>query len=287
MGDALTRRWTVIRQPLGPGRLLLEYGPLHAVIWTVPAEFTAVAAAAALHALEHVAAHRVLVRRFIGEILPAGDLPPVVAAMIAATRVLKEPEATPMICVAGAIADAATDAAAAAGAAVVTVNNGGDIALRLAPGRQIRVGLHSGLDAGAIAGTLTVTAADGIGGICTSGLGGRSLTRGIASAVTVLAPRAIAADAAASLVANQTYVPYPGIEQAPARAVDPDSDLRDLAVTVRVPPDLPDSVREEALRRGALEAERLGRTIHGAVLFVGSRRRLAGNVREEAIQWLK
>ena len=83
MGDALTRRWTVIRQPLGPGRLLLEYGPLHAVIWTVPAEFIAVAAAAALHALEQVAAHRVLVRRFIGEILPAAALPPVVGGRVA------------------------------------------------------------------------------------------------------------------------------------------------------------------------------------------------------------
>ena len=192
-----------------------------------------------------------------------------------------------MICVAGAIADAATDAAAGARAAGGARNNRGAHPPPHPPGPPIPGGLHSGLDAGGIAGTLTVTAADGIGGICTSGLGGRSLTRGIASAVTVLAPRAIAADAAASLVANQTYVPYPGIEQAPARAVDPDSDLRDLAVTVRVPPDLPDSVREEALRRGALEAERLGRTIHGAVLFVGSRRRLAGNVREEAIQWLK
>lgn len=283
----MTHRWTVTRQPLGPGRLLLECGPLHAVIQTAPAEYTAVAAEAALRALEQVAAHRDLVRRFIGAIGSAADLPPVVAAMVAATRALDEPEATPMICVAGAIADAAAAAAAAAGAALVTVNNGGDIALRLAPGQQVRVGLHSGLAGGGIAGTLTLTAADGVGGICTSGLGGRSLTRGIASAVTVLATTAIAADAAASLVANQTYVPYPGIERAPAKSVDPDSDLGDLAVTIRVPPALPANVCEEALRRGALEAERLGRTIHGAVLFVGSRRRLAGHVKEEAIQWLK
>lgn len=285
MGFVVKSGWTVVREPLGPGRLLLQCGPMHTVIQADPPELVSIAAAAALQALEAVASHRDLLRRFIGEIEESPALPAVVQAMIAATRATGEREVTPMVCVAGAIADAAADAAAAAGAQVVTVNNGGDIALRLAPGQRLRVGLHSGLAGGRVAATLEVSAADCIGGICTSGLGGRSLTRGIASAVTALAPRATAADAAATLIANRTFVPHPGVIQAPACTVDPGTDLRDLPVTVSVAPDLPAAVWDEALRRGVAEAERLRPGIYGAVLFVGPHHGVAGNVNKEELQW--
>ena len=43
-------------------------------------------------------------------------------------------------------------------------------------------------------------------GVTTSGVGGRSLTRGIASAVTVLAANASVADAAATAIGNACFV---------------------------------------------------------------------------------
>jgi hypothetical protein len=93
-------------------------------------------------------------------------------------------------------------------------------------------------------------------GIATSGRGGRSFSLGIADSATVLAATAAAADAAATLVANAVNVEHPAIERQPARALDPDSDLLDLPVTVAVGV-LPPALVEEALNRGAVEARRL------------------------------
>src|SRR5262249_31034737 len=71
-------------------------------------------------------------------------------------------------------------------------------------------------------------------GIATSGQGGRSFSLGIADAVTVLARRAADADAAATLIANAVDLDHRAIERRPAASLDPDSDLGNLPVTVRV-----------------------------------------------------
>jgi ApbE superfamily uncharacterized protein (UPF0280 family) len=133
------------------------------------------------------------------------------------------------------------------------VNNGGDIAFHVAPGHELKAGIFvERLD-----GAVTLTHDNPARGIATSGWGGRSFSLGIADAVTVLAPTAAAADAAATVVANAVNADHPAIERQPARALDPDSDLGALMVTTRVGR-LPSDVVAGALDRGAAEARRLG-----------------------------
>ena len=107
------------------------------------------------------------------------------------------------------------------------------------------------------AGKLTLRASEDIGGIATSGRHGRSLSLGIADAVTVLAENAAAADVAATLIANEVDLPgHPAIHRAPATKVDPDSDLRDRPVVVEVET-LSDGEVREALERGLNAAEEM------------------------------
>ena len=132
------------------------------------------------------------------------------------------------------------------------MNDGGDIAIHLTPGHELRAGIF----ATALDGVARLTCDRPVRGIATSGRGGRSFSLGIADSATVLAATAAAADAAATLIANAVNIDHPSIERRPARELDPDSDLLDLPVTVAVGP-LPDDVIAEALDRGAAEARRL------------------------------
>ncbi|MEP2504611.1 MAG: UPF0280 family protein [Paracoccaceae bacterium] len=143
---------------------------------------------------------------------------------------------TPMICVAGAVAeyvlasmvrDRSLDRA--------YVNNGGDIALYLAQGQGFDVGVCANPSSGAITSVAQISERGGIGGIATSGRRGRSHSLGIADAVTVLAATAAEADAAATLIANAVDLPgHEGIVRTPANQLSPDSDLANRLVTIDV-----------------------------------------------------
>ncbi|WP_343716776.1 UPF0280 family protein [Inquilinus sp.] len=165
---------------------------------------------------------------------------------------------TPMAAVAGAVAEAVLAAmSAAAPLARAYVNNGGDIALYLAPGQSFTVGLVDRPDRPGLFGTSVLTAEDGIRGIATSGWRGRSFSLGIADAVTILAAGAAEADAAATVVANAVDLPgHPAIQRVPARELQPDSDLGDRPVTRGVGPLAPDEI-DAALAAGAGTAETL------------------------------
>lgn len=151
---------------------------------------------------------------------------------------------TPMAAVAGAVADHVITAYRRPGVQRAWVNNGGDIALHLCPGTQVRVGLYADparLDLSQLLhglmldGQLLVSAQHRVRGVATSGWGGRSLSLGIADAVTVLAADAATADAAATVIANAVDVQAGGIERRPACDVQDDSDLGERLVTVAVP----------------------------------------------------
>lgn len=185
---------------------------------------------------------------------------------------------TPMIAVAGAVAD---EVLAAICSAVrlrrVYVNNGGDIAVHLAPGESYSVSM-SGAD-GTDLGTLRFGSDDGIRGIATSGTGGRSHSFGIADSVTVLAATAAAADVAATLIANAVDLPDdPRIQRVPASELQPDSDLRDRLVVIAVPPLDPAEV-SEALARGRVQADRMRNAglIKGAALFLQGQTKTVGS----------
>ena len=140
---------------------------------------------------------------------------------------------TPMAAVAGAVADEIADAmVAAAPLDRCAVNNGGDIALRLAPGETFALGLVDRPDQPSLFARATIRAEERIGGIATSGWRGRSFSLGVADAVTLLARDTAQADAAATLVANAVDLPgHTGIVRARADSVQPDSDLGGRLVT--------------------------------------------------------
>jgi ApbE superfamily uncharacterized protein (UPF0280 family) len=186
---------------------------------------------------------------------------------------------TPMAAVAGAVAEEILAAMVAASElSRAYVNDGGDIALHLSADEKFVVGMVERSDRPSLPGTSTVRANDPVRGIATSGWRGRSFSLGIADAVTVLADRAAAADAAATIIANAVDLPgHPGIVRAPACELAPDSDLGDRPVTQAVGELTVDEVHQ-ALEAGARIAERLLRIglIRSSALSVQGETRVVG-----------
>jgi len=143
---------------------------------------------------------------------------------------------TPMAAVAGSVAEEILGAMQ--GAAELDrayVNNGGDIALHLAPGEQFSVGVMDQPDRQGVMRTMLIHAEDAIAGIATSGRYGRSFSLGIADAVTVLAKTAAQADAAATIIANAVDLPgHPAVLRCPANEMQVESDLGPRLVTCEV-----------------------------------------------------
>ena len=151
---------------------------------------------------------------------------------------------TPMAAVAGSVAQTLIACYDRPGIGRAWVNNGGDIALHLVAGQQVRVGLFADLarlDDAMLAtgvstdGVMEIDATMGVAGVATSGWRGRSFSLGIADSVTVLAATAAVADAAATVIANAVNVADRRIVRRPASEVKDDSDLADILVTVDVP----------------------------------------------------
>ena len=190
---------------------------------------------------------------------------------------------TPMAAVAGAVAEEILAGMRASAQLLrAYVNNGGDIALHLAPGEKFVVGIVERPDRPSLFGTATVQACDPIRGIATSGWGGRSFSLGIADAVTVLADRAAAADAAATIIANAVDLPgHPAIIRVPACQLAPDSDLADRPVTQAVG-ELSAAEVNQALRGGVEIAERLQQIglIRSAALKLQGETRVVGCIPE-------
>jgi ApbE superfamily uncharacterized protein (UPF0280 family) len=206
-----------------------------------------------------------------------------------ACRAVRSGFITPMAAVAGSVADELIACYRREGVHRAWVNNGGDIALHLAPGHSVRVGLFADLarlDASAaldavgqgraeglaVDGKFAIDAAQPVRGVATSGWRGRSFSLGIADSVTVLARTAAEADAAATVVANavnlaQDDAEASRIQRRPACELKDDTDLGALLVTVDVPALGAESVRR-ALAAGARCARELQvrGLIWGAVL---------------------
>ena len=193
--------------------------------------------------------------------------------MAAAVAPFRPVFVTPMAAVAGAVAEEVLAALVGPGITRAYANNGGDIALWLAPGERLTCALavSDGMD------RVMVAATDPVRGIATSGWRGRSFSLGIADAVTVVARTAALADAAATMVANAVNADHPGIGRRPARDIRCDSDLGDRLVTVSVPVLAPEE-RACALEAGlrAAEAFRARGLIEGAALFLQGERRATG-----------
>jgi hypothetical protein len=175
---------------------------------------------------------------------------------------------TPMAAVAGAVADGVLNAMCAGRRLDrAYVNNGGDIAIHLTAGTEFSSAIVHNADCPAIDATLTVAFGDGIGGLATSGWRGRSLSPGIADAVTVLAENAALADVAATLIAGAVCVDSPAVTRQPANSLHDDTDLGAMPVTTAVGL-LTATEKSTALQRGLQLARQYfeGGLIGGAYL---------------------
>ena len=251
------------------GRLHLNHGPIDLVIraWGEPvAVQTAYAKATRRFAtiLDELVAELPMLRsdNLQG---PAGS---VARKMTLAVAPYRPTFITPMAAVAGAVADEIlVSLVSGGGIRRAYVNNGGDIAVHLDPGESLvaAIAARSGQPD-----SVTLHATDPVRGIATSGWRGRSFSRGIADAVTVLAADAAQADAAATIIANSVDLPgHPAIARRPATEIKADSDLGERLVTVQVGP-LSPSDCAAALKRGlvAAEAARRQGLLHSAALFL-------------------
>lgn len=216
-------------------RLHLHDGPIDLIVGvfgSVQEINTAYQAGAArfVTVLDELCSELALLRQPAGKI-PVGAIANRMAAAVApyAQRTF----ITPMAAVAGAVAEEILGAmTSAANLSRAYVNNGGDIALHLAPGEKFVVGMIERPDRPSLFGTATLDSSQPVRGIATSGWRGRSFSLGIADAVTVLADRAAMADAAATIIANAVDLPgHPCVVRVPARELAPDSDLGELLVT--------------------------------------------------------
>ncbi|MDM7945166.1 MAG: UPF0280 family protein [Oceanibaculum nanhaiense] len=274
---------SIQRAFLPDGRLHLQHGPIDLVIEAFGplaevrrAYWQAVQAFDGL--LEALTLELHLLRRPLGG-APPTLYGPVAKRMLAAVWPHRDIHLTPMAAVAGSVADHVLAALLKDRRLTKAyVNDGGDIAFHLTGGESFRAGLVPDLTQATMEGLAEIPFESPVRGIATSGSGGRSLSLGIADAVTVLAADAAAADAAATLIANAVDLPnHSAISRVPASSLDPDSDLGELPVTLDVGP-LGDGEIGAALAAGlqCAHAMREAGHIHAAVLSLRGRFAMCG-----------
>lgn len=206
---------------------------------------------------------------------PRPMYPPVLNKMIAAVGQIGDPELNTLSAVAGAFSETALNMALKLGASRVIVNNGGDIAMRDVTGAPIFLGIRRDIREDKPAMVLKADEQQRIFGACTSGFGGRSFTKGIASAVTVLAQTASAADACATYIANRTNADDPHILRCRADEIDSGTDIPGQTVTMKIGA-VSARCKQEALSNGVTAARMLydSSIIKGAVIFVKGEMRM-------------
>jgi len=218
--------------------VLAECGPMRLVIRAWKGNKSQIdlirqAAAKSFTYLERIAGFRRELSRPFRDIKvqPQDDL---AMEMFNSVGIIGDHDLTPMAAVAGTIADAVANWLFERGATRVIVDNGGDIAVRLAKGETVNVGIRPSIRSSTVSHALRLDSRMQSWGVTTSGFGGRSFTRGIASAVTALAASASFADSASTAIANACFVENENIQQTPAERIDPNTDLSGVPVTVKV-----------------------------------------------------
>lgn len=266
-------------------RLHMQHGPMDLIVRAEGAgDAVAAAETAATTRFETILTELVpqldVLRSPVNPMRPSVVTGTVATRMVAAVGAFADVWVTPMVAVAGAVAEEICDVIASVGGVTSAyVNNGGDVALHLTPGIDLRVGMVADLATGHPDAVLHVRGDSDVRGLATSGAGGRSHSLGIADAVTVVGTRTSICDAAASLIANAVDLPgHPRVERMPARELDPDSDLGNQLVTVTVPA-LADDEVGAALDAGVVVAEQRLRDVPellGVVLHLQGHRRIVG-----------
>lgn len=264
-------------QQLPHGAILVDYGPMRMSILVyengkVLTPLARDGALYAIHLLEELSEFLPVMKKRSLEIDIQETFPEVLQRMVGATKELREEDLTPLAAVAGTISEMIADFVFEKGGTKVLVDNGGDIAIRLREGEVARVGIRAEIEAPRPTYLLTIDSTMGMEGVATSGFGGRSFTKGIASAATVLAKKASLADAAATIIGNFTNIDDPNISRALAEKIYPDTDIAGQWITTRVG-QLPLKKVEEALKNGLAKASMLHQKglIHGAFIALQGR----------------
>ncbi|MCF8106359.1 MAG: hypothetical protein K9K64_12830 [Desulfohalobiaceae bacterium] len=227
------------------------------------------AAAASFGFLERIAALRFVLSK------PAAGLrewprDELAVQMIDSTLRIGDQDLTPMAAVAGTMADAVADRLWEHDLDKVIVENGGDVSIRLSPKERVEIGLRPRVESPEISHILVLDAEQPSWGVTTSGFGGRSLTRGIASAVICVAERAAVADAASTAIANACRLDDEKIIQVPAETLDPDTDIPGIPVTLSLG-DLGPETWHAAGRKGSARAGQLIEqgVLRGNAIYIG------------------
>jgi len=269
------RKYNDYLEIVGKRGVIIRLGPMHL---TIIAERNGVplidearkGARIAVRLLEDVAKHKRILKKNVFEITSENRFPRVIRESIKACRLTCDESLTPMAAIPGAIADIVADAIREMGATKVVVDNGGDIAIRLEGCESVKVGIAP--RAKICTHVIEATTSNGIGGIATSGLGGMGFTKGVASAATTIAEKASLADASSTVIGNSTFCEEIEVIKCPANVLDPDSDIGNQAVTLKVGK-ISKLSAIRAISNGLKVARRLMNTgmIKGAVVFVGEK----------------
>jgi ApbE superfamily uncharacterized protein (UPF0280 family) len=270
-------------QWLDGGRILAECGPMRLVIeaWVgrIPQREVCIRAAKeAFILLERIAQQRRLLSRCYKEV-PNGLDDFLALKMIHSVLAVDE-ALTPMAAVAGTIADGVAAFLFRRGMTKVIVNNGGDVAIRTSAKESVNVGIRPDLTHDAITDLITLGDERTSWGVATSGLEGRSLTQGVASAATIIAGSASVADAAATSIANASYVDDQTVIQRPAEELDEQTDIPGISVTLQAGP-FTEEKKDLALSSAIKKAEKLIKKglIFGAYIAVDGKAMMTDFVR--------
>ena len=192
--------------------------------------------------------------------------PWVLNKMIRAVNLSTYEELNTLGAVAGSFSQYAVKIGRELGSTKVIINNGGDIALHNVEDTEIKVGMpvKNGLTL-----KTTIDKTMDIGGICTSGVSGRSFSKGIATFVTVFAAEASIADACATYIANMTNAEHENIIRCNAEEIDEGTDIKGQKITVKIG-NIPENIKLLATLNGYEAAENLynDEIIKGAVICV-------------------
>ena len=242
------------------GAVMAECGPMRLVISAfvgkVPQpEMSMRAAEESFKYLERVARLRGMLGQKFSK-LPEGLDDSLAIKMIRSVLAVGDEDLTPMAAVAGTIGDAVADFLVTRGMTKVIVDNGGDVAVRISGDNSVTVGIRNEIGCQEISNVISLDSQLSSWGVTTSGRGGRSFTRGVASAATVIAESASLADAASTAIANASFVEDEHVIQRRAEEIDPETDIKGCRVTVKVG-SLSERIKAMAVSRAMERAEAL------------------------------
>lgn len=257
---------------LQDNRIFINYGPIQMAIDTYTNGERNIDIANKV--AEYVVSHFEEVVSFIPNLKdmkffkePSNEYPTVMNKMIIAVEKVEDNHLNTLAAVAGSFSEVALEKALELGAHRVIINNGGDIALKDILDNAIKVGIPINKTNKIL--TVDIDESTDITGVCTSGLGGRSFTKGIATSVVVMAKQASIADACATHLANMVNVEDDNIIRCLAEEIDSGTDIKGQLVTVKVG-NISNTKKDIALYNGVEEAERLYKKgiLLGAVLCI-------------------